>query len=96
MPSMAHLYGPDALAAWLAALEAERLPPVPCASHAVGVDIDDLALVLDCVRADVTGAWRKNQAPPVMTGDVVAAWQRLDAAVRAHAVPAAQEAGRRA
>ena len=50
MPSMAHLYGPDALAARLAALEAERLAPVPRASHAVGVNIDDLALVLDCVR----------------------------------------------
>jgi hypothetical protein len=93
---MAHLYGPDALAARLAALEAERLAPVPRASHAVGVNIDDLALVLDCVRVGVTGAWRKNQAPRVMTGDVAAAWQRLDAAVRAHAVPAAQEAGRRA
>jgi hypothetical protein len=94
MSSMTHLYGPDALAARLAALEAERLAPVPRASHAVGVNAGDLAL--DHVRAGVTGAWRRNQAPPAMTGDVAAAWQRLDAAVRAHAaVPAAGEAGRR-
>lgn len=95
MPSMTHLYGPDALAARLAALEAERLAPVPRALHAVGVDAGDLALVLDHVRAGVTGAWRKSQAPPAMTGDVAAAWQRLDAAVRAHAALAAREADRR-
>jgi len=93
MPSMTHLYGPDALAARLAALEAERLAPVPRASHAVGVDAGDLALVLDHVRAGVTGAWRENQTPPAMTGDTAAAGQRLDAAVRAHAaVPEPGEA----
>ena len=97
MPSMTHLYGPDALAARLAALEAERLAPVPRASHAVGVDVDDLALVLDHVPGRRDRHLAENQAPPAMAGDTAAAWQRLDAAVRAHAaVPAVREAGRRA
>jgi hypothetical protein len=41
---------PD-LAAVVDALEAERLAPVPRASHAVGVNVNDLALLLRHARA---------------------------------------------
>jgi len=47
--------GGGALAGRIAALEAERLAPVPRAWHAAGAGIDDLALVLDYVRASAGG-----------------------------------------
>jgi hypothetical protein len=78
-----------ALAARVAALEAERLAPVPRASHAIAVDVDDLAL-LTAFIADVIGAARLGRRPDIaMSGDTSVAWQRLDAAVRGHARTAA-------
>jgi hypothetical protein len=77
MPSMTRHPGGGALAERIAALEAERLAPVPRASHAVGVDAGDLTLVLDYIRASAsTGGTR-----------VAAACARLEAAVRPHATP---------
>lgn len=64
-----------ALAAVVEALEAERLAPVPRGSRTVGVDADDLALVLDHAR---------NAAS--MPGEVALASQRLGASLRAYAV----------
>lgn len=64
-----------ALAAMVETLEAERLAPVPRASHTVGVDIDDLVLVLEHAR---------NAAG--MTGDVALASLRLSSAIQAYAV----------
>lgn len=63
----------------VAALEAERLAPVPRASRVAAVDVDDLALVLELAyaRAD----WAR------MPGDVAAAFGRLEKAVRRHAHP---------
>jgi hypothetical protein len=90
MLSMPPSYGADALAARIAALEAERLAPVPRASHAIGIDVDDLALILHHLRAATTTP--KNQAPPAISGDTAAAWQRLEAAVRGHASPATRSA----
>lgn len=40
----------DPLARRIAELQAERLAPVPRASHAVAVDVDDLVVVLDHLR----------------------------------------------
>jgi hypothetical protein len=71
-----------ALAAAVAALEAERLAPVPRNSHAVAVDAVDLTLVLD--HAQATGR--------VMTGDVASAYQKLACVIRAHAARARREA----
>jgi hypothetical protein len=71
-----------ALAAAVEALEAERLAPVPRASHIVGVDVDDLALVLEHTRAaDVN----RSIAQDGMSGEVAAAHRRLDQAIRGHA-----------
>ncbi|HEX4830345.1 MAG TPA: hypothetical protein VH478_04550 [Trebonia sp.] len=61
-----------ALATVLAALEAERLTPVPRASRAACVDVDDLALVLH--HAPHSG----------MSADTAGAYRRLAAIVRAH------------
>lgn len=90
MPSMPPPCGADALAARIAALEAERLAPVPRASHVIGIDVDDLALVLHHLRA--AAATPGNQAPPAISAGTVAAWERLDAAVHSHVSPAARTA----
>jgi hypothetical protein len=80
--------GTAALQDRVATLEAERLAPVPRASHAVGVNVDDLALVLHYVRASLRasrlGAPAARSAE-VMSGDAIAACHRLEAAVAGHA-----------
>jgi hypothetical protein len=81
MPSMTRHPGGGALAERVAALEAERLAPVPRASHTAGVDAGDLALVLDYVRASAGGT------------RVAAACARLEAAVRRHATPGPVQPG---
>ncbi len=63
-----------AIAPAVAALEAERLAPVPRAHRVAAVDVDDLALVLDAAGADVN--WRGARS------DVAAAFGRLEMAVR--------------
>lgn len=68
-----------AIAPALAALEAERLAPVPRASHVVAVDVDDLAVVLEMTRSGAD--WRR------VSGDVAAAFGRLEKVVRRHAHP---------
>jgi hypothetical protein len=80
--------GYDALAARIAALEAERLAPVPRASHVIGVDVDDLALAIDYLAGVVTAAARGNR-PPAMSGETAVAWQRLESAVRGYVRTAA-------
>jgi hypothetical protein len=80
--------GYDALAARIAALEAERLAPVPRASHVIGVDVDDLALAVSYLAEVVTAAARGHR-PPAMSGDTALAWQRLESAVRGHVRTAA-------
>jgi hypothetical protein len=65
------------VSAAVAALEAERLAPVPRASRAVAVDVDDLALVLEALHEDAD--WRR------VHGDVAAAFGRLERAVRRQA-----------
>ena len=87
MPSMTRHPRGTALAERIAALEAERLAPVPRASHVVGVDAADLALVLAHVRASASGPRGKTIPAAVMGSDVAAACWRLDAAIRAHAAP---------
>jgi hypothetical protein len=73
--------GTAALQDRVAALEAERLAPVPRACHVVGVDVDDLALVLHYVR----GSLRAARPAEVMSGDAIAACHRLEAAITGHA-----------
>jgi hypothetical protein len=73
-----------ALAAVLAVLEAERLAPVPRATHAVAVDVDDLALVA-AYAADAATAAAAGRRPGPMSADTAVAWQRLDAVVRGRA-----------
>jgi hypothetical protein len=75
---------PPALAARLAVLEAERLAPVPRASHVAAVDVDDLALLAAYAAgaAVSAAAGRKAEA---MSADTAVAWQRIDAAVRGRA-----------
>lgn len=80
MPSMTCQ---PALAARVAALEAERLAPVPRPSRSVAVDVDDLALLADYASAVVAAMSAKTSVPP-MTGDTACAWQRIETAVRAH------------
>ena len=80
--------GYGALAARIAALEAERLAPVPRASHAIGVDVDDLALAVEFLAEVVTAAARGHR-PPAMSGETAVAWQRLESAVRGHVRTAA-------
>lgn len=63
-----------ALAAAVEALEAERLAPVPRTSHTVGVDVDDLALVLEHAQAARGG----------ISGDAVLAFKRLRDTIQAH------------
>jgi hypothetical protein len=85
------LSGPPAspaLAAVVAVLEAERLAPVPRASHAVAVDVDDLALVTAYAAGAATAA-AAGRRPGPMTADTAIAWQRLDAVVRSRARSAA-------
>lgn len=81
--------GAAALQDRVAALEAERLSPVPRSCHAVGVDVDDLALVLDYVRGSLRAARHggpaARPAAEVMSGDAIAACHRLEAAVAGHA-----------
>jgi hypothetical protein len=83
------LPGAAALQDRVTALEAERLAPVPRASRAVGVDAGDLALVLDYVRASLRatrpGGPGARLAAQLMSGDAIAACQRLEAAVAGHA-----------
>ena len=80
--------GHDALAARIAALEAERLAPVPRASHVIGVDVDDLALAVEYL-AEIATALARGHRPPAMRGDTAVAWQRLESAVRGHVRTAA-------
>ena len=77
-----------ALVAVLAVLEAERLAPVPRATHAVAVDVDDLALVA-AYAADAAAAAAAGRRPGAMSADTAVAWQRLDAVVRGRARSAA-------
>jgi hypothetical protein len=77
-----------ALAAIVAVLEAERLAPVPRAGHVVAVDVDDLALVAE-YAADAAAAAAAGRRPGPMSAAAAVAWQRVDAAVRAHAWTAA-------
>jgi hypothetical protein len=85
MPSIAQQPAPAAvIMARLEALEAERLAPVPRASHVVAVDVDDLALVTDYAAAAASAA-RRGRKPEAMSGDTAVAWQRLDTAARSHA-----------
>jgi len=77
-----------ALAAVLAVLEAERLAPVPRASHAVAVDVDDLALVA-AYAADAATSAAAGRRPGPMSTDTAIAWQRLDAVIRSRARSAA-------
>jgi len=81
--------GAAALQDRIAALEAERLAPVPRATHAVGVDVDDLALLLRHVRASVRatrlGGPRARPAVSMMSTEVIAACHRLEAAIASHA-----------
>jgi len=58
-------------------LEAERLAPVPRNSHAVAVDVDDLALLLEHVH--------EHTLHGPMRGEAAAAYGRLDKTVRCHA-----------
>ena len=88
MPSMTRNDGTSSLGIRLAALEAERLAPVPRASHAVGVDADDLALILAHIRASARPP-RPDTPTAMMGADVAAAYRRLAAAVRAYAAPGA-------
>jgi hypothetical protein len=80
MPSTTRYWG-GPLGERIAALEAERLAPVPRASHAVGVDAEDLALVLDYVLVSAGGP------------RVAAACRRLEAVVRRLAAPGADTSG---
>jgi hypothetical protein len=82
-----------ALAAILAVLEAERLAPVPRASHVVAVDVDDLALVAG-YAADAAAAAASSRRPEPMSADAAVAWQRVDAAVRSRARTAEDGRGR--
>ncbi len=85
----ATLAGAAALDDRLASLEAERLAPVPRASHAVGVDVGDLALVLHHVQASLRatslGGPRARPVAGLMSGEVIAAYHRLEAAVAGRA-----------
>ena len=72
------------IAAQVALLEAQRLIPVPRATHSVAVDVDDLALVVD-YAADVAAAAGDGRKPDPMSAGTAIAWQRLDAAVWRHA-----------
>ncbi len=92
MPSMTRYDSTGALARRVAALEAERLAPIPRALHAVGVDAGDLALILAHVRASAVGPRGKNIPAAAMGGDVIAAYWRLAAVVRAHVAPGAGQA----
>ena len=60
------------LAVLVEALEAERLAPVPRAEHVVGVEAEDLALLLHQVQ------------PDMLHGDTAIAYHRLAAVVRRH------------
>ena len=86
---VAMLTGAAALDDRLAALEAERLAPVPRASHAVGVDAGDLALVLHHVQASLRatslGGPRARPVACAMSSEVIAAYHRLKAAVAGRA-----------
>lgn len=59
-------------------LEAERLTPVPRASHAVAVDVDDVAIVLDHIHD-----WSAGRLPR----HIAEACDRLDKAVRRFGSP---------
>ena len=63
----------------VAALEAERLAPVPRASRAVAVDVDDLAVILELLHGEAD--WKR------VDGEAAAAFGRLEKAVRRHAQP---------
>jgi hypothetical protein len=85
--------GMPAIAARLAVLEAERLAPVPRASHAAAVDVDDLAMVT-AYAAGAAAAAGSGRRPDPMSADTAIAWQRLDAVVRGHARTARMTAPR--
>lgn len=88
MSSIAQQPASAALETRLAALEAERLAPVPRASHVIAVDVDDLALVVDYL-AEVATAIRRGRRPLAMSSDVAIAYQLIEAAVCGRARPAA-------
>jgi hypothetical protein len=71
---------PD-LAVIVEALEAERLTPVPRASHVVGVEAQDLAVILGQVQ------------PDMLHGDAAVAYHRLAAVIRGKRARAAVEPG---
>jgi hypothetical protein len=73
-----------AVAARVAVLEAERLAPVPRASHVAAVDVDDLALLAEYAAGAAVSAAAGRKADP-MSADTAVAWQRIDAAVRGRA-----------
>jgi hypothetical protein len=79
MSSMTRPGGGSALAERVAALEAERLAPVPRAAHAVAIDATDLLLVLEHLQ-EVARPARGLATSPEVTG----AWLRLEAAARSH------------
>jgi hypothetical protein len=64
----------SATAAVLEHLEAERLAPVPRATHVIGLDVDDVALVLDHVASGT----RHDQ----MSAATAGAYWRIDRALR--------------
>lgn len=88
MSSMTQHPASAALEARVAALVAESLAPVPRASRVAAVDVDHLALVTAYV-AEVAVAAHAGRRAPVMSADTAVAYQRLEAAVRAHARAAA-------
>ena len=88
MSSIARQPASAALEARVAALVAESLAPVPRASHVAAVDVDHLALVVDYAAAAAAAAHAGHRAP-VMSANTAIAYQRLEAAVRAHARAAA-------
>lgn len=72
-----------AMAALLESLEAERLTPVPRASHVVAVDVDDLCVLLDYARESVG-----RLAFPASVGDSYGRLEKVTWAHGARAEPA--------
>jgi hypothetical protein len=75
---MTRYLGGGALAERVAALEAERLAPVPRASRAVGVKSDEQAVVLEYMRTrgrNSRPTWWEATSSPLTGG-----WMRLFAA----------------
>lgn len=88
MTSMTQQPASAALEARLSVLVAESLAPVPRATHVAAVDVDHLALMIDYAAAAAAAAQSGRRAPAMSAGTAIA-YQRLEAAVRAHARAAA-------